>query len=981
MVCGRGGRSAARRPPPAAPWSWRTSWPTPSCSRPAKVVVASGRAGARSGGRSSGSRTSASAMSCGRAWDYGSLCQKQPIGRLLFRQFCETRPELLRCIRFLDAVADYELSPDEKRKEMGEEIIRRFLEQESPDFLPEVGQPHARRCLQDLQKSPCKDLFSSCLHPLHEYLSGDPFVDYRDSMYFDRFLQWKYLERQSVTKDTFRQYRILGKGGFGEVCACQVRATGKMYACKKLEKKRIKKRKGEAMALNEKQILEKVNSRFVVSLAYAYETKDALCLVLTIMNGGDLKFHIYNMGNPGFEDERVVFYAAEICCGLQHLHQEGIVYRDLKPENILLDDDGHIRISDLGLAIKIPEGETIRGRVGTVGYMAPEVISNERYAFSPDWWGLGCLVYEMIEGQSPFRARKERVKREEVEKRVREEPELYSDKFSEDARAICTMDHQLQAPGSRHHDTLLRAGPPGGLLQGRAGHRAVLDSEGRQLGPNRQRFLRQVRHRQRLHPLAERDDRDRVLQGPQRVRPQRDPLPRPGLEAAARAPQAQPSAAALPAPPQRHLLGAPAARRQRDPERRPEEMPRSRQELARGERVEEAQPGRELREGPRNHACTGPQHQSASGSAAAVGISHSPGEEEELSWGAVGLFPGGSQHPSAGVLKAERPEGRGRDTRPPQTPARRRHPPAARGSLRPREMLPATFKLCAAISYQNLRNMTGLRRQAAVAISQELSKLACRGAGPSTWVNQVRRRSSLLSSRLEEKPFSEVEMSYIRQGEEALQKSLNILGDQEGWKTETVLGNGDRVLSKVLPDVGKVFRLEVVVEQPLAALYGELVDNMEQMGDWNPSVQQVKILQKIGKDTVITHEKAAATPGNVVGPRDFVSVRCSKRRGSTCVLAGVATTHGAMPEQEGVVRAENGPTCMLLRPLPGSPSHTRLTWLLSIDLKGWLPKTVVNQVLAQTQVDFANHLRQRLARPPAAALPEGCNGARQTQVN
>ena len=50
-----------------------------------------------------------------------------------------------------------------------------------------------------------------------------------------------------------------------QVCACQVRATGKMYACKKLEKKRIKKRKGEAMALNEKQILEKVNSRFVVS--------------------------------------------------------------------------------------------------------------------------------------------------------------------------------------------------------------------------------------------------------------------------------------------------------------------------------------------------------------------------------------------------------------------------------------------------------------------------------------------------------------------------------------------------------------------------------------------------------------------------------------------------------------------------------------------------------------------------------------------
>lgn len=56
-------------------------------------------------------------------------------------------------------------------------------------------------------------------------------------------------------------------------------------------------------------------------------------------------------------------------CGLEHLHAQGIVYRDCKPENILLDDNGHVRISDLGLAVEIPEGEMVRGRVGTVGYM------------------------------------------------------------------------------------------------------------------------------------------------------------------------------------------------------------------------------------------------------------------------------------------------------------------------------------------------------------------------------------------------------------------------------------------------------------------------------------------------------------------------------------------------------------------------------------------------------------------------------------
>ena len=125
----------------------------------------------------------------------------------------------------------------------------------------------------------------------------------------------------------------------------------------------------------------------MVNLAYAFETKDALCLVLTIMTGGDLKFHIYNMGGePGFTgirislfidhqsynnmvctlnilhafflslpsaEQRSKFYAAEILLGLDHLHSNGIVYRDCKPENILLDDYGHVRISDLGLALQV----------------------------------------------------------------------------------------------------------------------------------------------------------------------------------------------------------------------------------------------------------------------------------------------------------------------------------------------------------------------------------------------------------------------------------------------------------------------------------------------------------------------------------------------------------------------------------------------------------------------------------------------------
>lgn len=59
--------------------------------------------------------------------DYYSLCDKQPIGRLLFRQFCETRPGLECYIQFLDLVAEYEVTPDEKLGEKGKEIMTKYL--------------------------------------------------------------------------------------------------------------------------------------------------------------------------------------------------------------------------------------------------------------------------------------------------------------------------------------------------------------------------------------------------------------------------------------------------------------------------------------------------------------------------------------------------------------------------------------------------------------------------------------------------------------------------------------------------------------------------------------------------------------------------------------------------------------------------------------------------------------------------------------
>ncbi|EFO18914.2 AGC/GRK/GRK protein kinase [Loa loa] len=285
---------------------------------------------------------------------YSYVVEKQPIGKVLFEQFCSTDARYARAWAFLCKVEEYETSDDdgESRRTLAKSIASLLsVENDAPcsssdslwcSFLSDDFIQKLISTANDMsqESEPSSGIFSGAYQSVRSFLADCSFRKFLGTRYFHRYLQWKWLEKRPVNKHTFRLYRVLGKGGFGEVCACQVRASGKMYALKKLEKKRVKKRHAETLSLNEKQILQKISSPFVVSLAYAYETKDALCLVLTLMNGGDLKFHLYNLIPGGFEEKRVQFYAAEITLGLQHLHKEHIIYRDLKPENILLDDYG-----------------------------------------------------------------------------------------------------------------------------------------------------------------------------------------------------------------------------------------------------------------------------------------------------------------------------------------------------------------------------------------------------------------------------------------------------------------------------------------------------------------------------------------------------------------------------------------------------------------------------------------------------------------
>jgi 3-phosphoinositide dependent protein kinase-1 len=135
-------------------------------------------------------------------------------------------------------------------------------------------------------------------------------------------------------------------------------------------------------------------------------------MALEACEGGELFDQIARKGRLSEDETR--FYAAEVVDALEYIHKLGLIHRDIKPENLLLTADGHIKIADFG-SVKPVKGSSITVLpnaasedksstfVGTAAYVPPEVLNSSPATFGNDLWALGCTIYQMLSGSSPFK--------------------------------------------------------------------------------------------------------------------------------------------------------------------------------------------------------------------------------------------------------------------------------------------------------------------------------------------------------------------------------------------------------------------------------------------------------------------------------------------------------------------------------------------------------------------------------------------------
>jgi len=193
----------------------------------------------------------------------------------------------------------------------------------------------------------------------------------------------------------------LGTGGFAVVRKCKRRSDGLVFALKVINKKNLDK--DDLVILeSEVNIMRQVSHPNIIKMYDIFDSRSKMCLVLDLMEGGELFDRIIEKGHFSEKDASISF--VQMVDALGYLHENHIVHRDLKPENLLFatkNNDSAIKLIDFGLAGSCKNGD-LKTPCGTPNYVAPEILRRSKYGTQADMWSIGVILYIILCGFPPF---------------------------------------------------------------------------------------------------------------------------------------------------------------------------------------------------------------------------------------------------------------------------------------------------------------------------------------------------------------------------------------------------------------------------------------------------------------------------------------------------------------------------------------------------------------------------------------------------
>ncbi len=202
--------------------------------------------------------------------------------------------------------------------------------------------------------------------------------------------------------------RLVGEGGMGEVYEAQDTILNRRVALKVISPEASDSREILQRFKAEGQTLARLSHQNVVAVHALGEDQGIFYLVMEFIDGSCLNDLIELKGY--LQVEEALLYFKQLLQGVLVLHELGIIHRDIKPRNIIIRKDNSLKIVDFGIA-KIQKREeqslTQHGQLlGSIYYLAPEVINGKEASFQSDIWSLGINLFEILTGKKPFEAKK-----------------------------------------------------------------------------------------------------------------------------------------------------------------------------------------------------------------------------------------------------------------------------------------------------------------------------------------------------------------------------------------------------------------------------------------------------------------------------------------------------------------------------------------------------------------------------------------------